>query len=407
MNDRILGALQRVGVQDSPVASLDHDQQFFALTAQTLLYQGSDSGTLHQVKLREISRIHSDHQGTLRVEAPSGTAITASLLGFDPNRVQRFFQTVRDTTARAKQLPASPLPTAPGSSGAKTFSPASPAPVAPAPGGPNLSPSNPAPASAAPKPAATPAPADPAPVSPVPSDPAKPIVIGDGPEAPRVVNLGAPPAGLGASASPAAAPAQPTPPKPELSKPEAVRPEPVRIEPIRVEASKPVSVSASPTFNQPRDAGTPKASTPAPSLPPTRLPVSTPVKPASPASSSPVTSSPIASNLVTSGPATSQTSDPVALPAPTTALERSLQSSSLVRSAQTVGGLSLTVRILSIVLVLGALGMGYFLWRQGRASQIPALWTVTMGIVTAVALNVLAEVLRLLSALGQAVATRD
>ena len=135
MNDRILGALQRVGIQDSPVASLDHDQQFFALTAQTLLYQGGDNGPLHQVKLREISRIHSDHQGTLRVEAPSGTAITASLLGFDPNRVQRFFQTVRDTTARAKQLPASPLPAAP-SEGTKTF--AAPTPL-------NLTPNSPAP----------------------------------------------------------------------------------------------------------------------------------------------------------------------------------------------------------------------------------------------------------------------
>lgn len=382
MNDRILGALQRVGIQDSPVASLDHDDQFFALTAQALLYQGETGGPLNQVKLREISRIHSDHQGTLRVEAPGGTAITASLLGFDPNRVQRFFQTVRDTTARAKQLPASPLPTAPASIEAKTFSPApstpapsTPTPVAPTPAAPgplNLSPVNPVP------------------VSPTPVSPVTPIVIADGPEAPRVVRVGAPPAGLPASpasanpasAGPAAAPTQPAPPRPELSKPEATR----------IEAAKPLSVSASPTFNQPRPAEAPKAATPAPSLPPTRLPVGTPVKPAGPAASTatvPTASSPNSPNMAA---------------APTTALERSLQSSSLIRSAQTVGGLSMTVRILSVVLILGALGMGYFLWRQGKASQIPALWTVTMGIVTAVALNVLAEVLKLLSALGQAVA---
>jgi len=56
------------------------------------------------------------------------------------------------------------------------------------------------------------------------------------------------------------------------------------------------------------------------------------------------------------------------------------------------------------VLVLGALGMGYVLWQQGKSSQIPALWTVTIGVVTAVALLVLAELLKLVSALGEAVA---
>ena len=79
------------------------------------------------------------------------------------------------------------------------------------------------------------------------------------------------------------------------------------------------------------------------------------------------------------------------------------ESGTLGQAASSLGGLATTVRVLAVVLVLGALGMGYFLWQQG-GNQIPALWTVTIGLVTAVALSVLAELLKFLATLGRAVA---
>lgn len=116
MNDRVLSALKGLGIEGAPVAALEREGAFFALLEGTLVYQ-DEQGT-RRVTLRDLTRIHSDQAGLLRVETPAGTALTASLLGFDPGRVQGFFAQVRDATARAKNLPASPLPT-PG--GPKTF----------------------------------------------------------------------------------------------------------------------------------------------------------------------------------------------------------------------------------------------------------------------------------------------
>ena len=234
MNDRILGALKAVGINDSPLASLDHEQQFFALTPTLLLYQAADPASpLKQVTLRDISRIHSDHQGTLRVETSGGTSITASLLGFDPNRVQRFFQTVRDTTARAKQQPTSPLP----SVGSKMFSPAPDELSVP-----------PAAASAQPlgmQPAQGPAVAGPIILG--KDEPAEPV-----PESgvPKVIKIGG---GTPGQASPQASSAQPTSAPASAPKPSA----------IRIEATPPVNVSApSPanaTFGKPPEAAKPSA----------------------------------------------------------------------------------------------------------------------------------------------------
>ena len=343
MNDRILGALQGAGIKEAPIASLDHEQQFFALTPQALFYQAADQSTpMQQVTLREISRIHSDHQGTLRVEASSGNGVTASLLGFDPNRVQRFFQTVRDTTARAKQQPSSPLPSA----GNKAFGTAPGSGSAPAPAGPA-------------KPAEQASPS----VRPhhLPSAPAADAPTGG----PRIIKIGEP-------QLPAAPPTSPT-PKPGLP---------------RIEGQSAISVTASSNLNSP-NSSSPTLSKAEPER--SADPPNWAQKPAKSAAAKPEGQRPSLSD---------QAADPSAAPT----LEHTLDTARLSRSAQTVGGLSLTVRVLAIVLVLGALGMGYFLWQQGKSSQIPALWTVSMGVVTSVALLVLAEVLKLLSALGQAVA---
>jgi hypothetical protein len=116
MNDRVQSALRSLGIEGTPVAALERGDAFFALLNDLLVYQ-DEQGT-RRVTLRDLTRIHSDQGGLLRVETPAGTALTASLLGFDPARVQPFFAQVRDATARAKNLPAAPLPT-PG--GLKTF----------------------------------------------------------------------------------------------------------------------------------------------------------------------------------------------------------------------------------------------------------------------------------------------
>ncbi len=348
MNDRILGALQGAGVKEAPIASLDHEQQFFALTPQALFYQAADQSTpMQQVTLREISRIHSDHQGTLRVEASSGNGVTASLLGFDPNRVQRFFQTVRDTTARAKQQPSSPLPSA----GNKAFGTAPGAGSAPATAGP-----------ATPADQASPS-APPASTSPLSAPAADAPASG-----PRIIKIGEP---------------QPAAPKPG---------------PPRIEGQSAISVTASSTLNSPTSSG---PSLTSPSLSGPKLSKAEPERPADPPNWAQHPAKSAAAKPEVQPPSLSdQAADPSATPT----LEGTLDTARLSRSAQTVGGLSLTVRVLAVVLVLGALGMGYFLWQQGKGSQIPALWTVSMGVVTSVALLVLAEVLKLLSALGHAVA---
>ncbi|WP_034384626.1 hypothetical protein [Deinococcus sp. YIM 77859] len=126
MTDRVQKALRDLGIEAPPIATLERDGAFFALLPELLLYQ--DGQGTRRVTLRDLTRIHSDQQGALRVETPAGTALTASLLGFDPGQVQAFFAQVRDATAQAKHLPAAPLPT-PG--GLKTFgSVPKPAPAA-------------------------------------------------------------------------------------------------------------------------------------------------------------------------------------------------------------------------------------------------------------------------------------
>ncbi|GAA5532878.1 hypothetical protein [Deinococcus aluminii] len=131
MNDRVLSALRGLGIGAAPLALLEREGAFFALLEGMLVYQ--DQNGTRRVTLRDLTRIHSDPDGLLRVETPAGTALTASLLGFDAGQVQAFFSQVRDATARAKNLPTGPLPT-PG--GHKTFGsvPKPVMPPAPSPG---------------------------------------------------------------------------------------------------------------------------------------------------------------------------------------------------------------------------------------------------------------------------------
>lgn len=111
MSNRAEKLLQASGIHESLISSLERGDTIFVLTSGTLVYQDS-SGT-RRVTLRDLTRIHSDQDGMLRVETPAGTALTATLLGFDPVDVQTFFGQVRDTTARVKQAPPAPVPPTP------------------------------------------------------------------------------------------------------------------------------------------------------------------------------------------------------------------------------------------------------------------------------------------------------
>lgn len=134
MNDRIYEALTKAGLSTSPLSILDHASTyanaFFALYDNELLYH--EAGRNSQVPLRDVTRIHSDREGVLRVETSERTAVTASLVGYDPGRVQAFFQQVRDVTARAKELPVVPLnPVKTAPAGLSSAAPAAPRPATP------------------------------------------------------------------------------------------------------------------------------------------------------------------------------------------------------------------------------------------------------------------------------------
>ncbi|WP_145999399.1 hypothetical protein [Deinococcus sp. UR1] len=195
-SERAVQALQTIGMTASPLTSLERDEALFVLTADTLLFQDGD-GT-RRVTLRDLTRIHSDQEGTLRVETPAGTALTASLLGFDPAQVQAFFGQVRDATAQAKERAAA--------QGAAQAAEVTPEPAAPTPQpAPTPAPEpTPVPTPApAPSPAPTPAPAPVhTPVS------AAPVVISSSGFSPsRTPDLTKSPASPRSEVAPAPAPA--------------------------------------------------------------------------------------------------------------------------------------------------------------------------------------------------------
>lgn len=92
--------LEELGIAGKPEAMLVRDGAFFVLVDDLLIYR--DEAKLRRISLRDLTRIHSDDTGVLRIETPVGVALSASLLGFDPDAVQPFFLRVRDATAYAK-----------------------------------------------------------------------------------------------------------------------------------------------------------------------------------------------------------------------------------------------------------------------------------------------------------------
>lgn len=201
MNDQLLTDLRAAGFDVRPTAILDKDGAFFALTEDQLIYLDAQGAA--SVELRDVTRIHSDQTGILRVETGHTTAVTAPLLGYEPARVQHFFGEVRHATARAKSLPPSPLPAESGSpwktgwSGAN--SPSSVTVLRPG---------------AAPVPAAPPA--EPMSAEPMPA----------GAEPAEAQDTETPVSGTSAPAPEFTSP-EPTPPEPTLSEP--TEPEPIRI----------------------------------------------------------------------------------------------------------------------------------------------------------------------------------
>lgn len=104
MSERALTLLRSASLNEPLVNSLEREDSLFVLTPHTLLYQ--DEMGARRVTLRDLTRIHSDQDGLLKIETPAGVAISASLLGFDVAAVQSFFSEVRNYTSQAKQTPA-------------------------------------------------------------------------------------------------------------------------------------------------------------------------------------------------------------------------------------------------------------------------------------------------------------
>lgn len=382
MSERSDQILKSSGLPDPSLAVLERGDALFVLTASTLLYH-DESGT-RRVTLRDLARIHSDQEGTLRVETPAGTALSASLVGFDPAEVQTFFRQVRDVTAQAKQGPAASVP----ASAAPAPAAAAPAAAAPAP---SASEARPAPATP-PAPAPSPAPAPtPAPSLAKPADPApaeRPQTV-TGPAFPAATKPAAtppPPPRRQASAAPAAQPtgsqsaggpspaSQPAAQKQGGQKPPA--PRPAAPQPSAAPASKsPGKAGAAPSSPLPVPSG------PAPVVVTAAVP--TPVAGAAPES-----------------PAAPETP---ALPVPTLTGTRA----DLLAQAGAVAGLGGRLRLLAVILMLAALGLAYFLYTAETPQPLNALWVIIAGGVGAVALTVLASLTRLLATMAQVVGARE
>jgi hypothetical protein len=385
MNDRIYQALTEAGLSTSPLSILDHASAyasaFFALYDTELVYH--EGGKNSRVPLRDVTRIHSDREGVLRVETSERTAVTASLLGYDPGRVQAFFQQVRDVTARAKELPVLPLNQARPE---PAFVPTS-APVSanlpsttqsstslPSAGMPGLSAYMPATTPStqnSPAPVFTPAvQAAPQPSSfqPLPK-PASAATVVAVPSSP-----GSAPAGNGALGGTAPLP----------TRRDAPRPEPVVI------SSMP-PVSDPPAFQERAGERNRQASRVA-------------VRTAEPPQLSP---SPAF------GPTGEDHTQGALVSVPAAVRESGASdgsSSELLRRADSVQGLARTVGLLAVVLGLAAIALAYFQWQatgSTTAGTLSAIWTLLAGGVGAVALLAFAEALRLLSALARSSLARS
>ncbi|WP_425147931.1 hypothetical protein [Deinococcus sp.] len=365
MNDQIVEILSQAGLSPTPLGVLDHAGQFFALYDDQLVYQAP--GQFSRVALPDVTRIHSDREGVLRVETSEKTAITASLIGYDPAQVRSFFQQVRDVTARAKEVPMAPK------TALKTEPALSPVVIPP-----------PAPASpAAAAPVATTAPSDPA-RTPAP-EPAAPSGARSAGSSPPVITspaaslpvnslpLNSQPVNVQPTSASAAAPSTPTSSASiPVILPPAAAPEPTpRPEPLVISSMPPLQES-------PRK--------------PTVVRIQTPDLP-------PVSTPPGSSASGTTGSEAGHASAPILMAPASHVMIRSISGRDLLlRRAEAVQGFSGTIRLLAIVLGLAALGLAYVQYQRSEA--LSAIWTLLTGGVGTVALLAFAEALRMLAALG-------
>ncbi|ULH16450.1 hypothetical protein MF271_07680 [Deinococcus sp. KNUC1210] len=350
MNDHTVEALTHAGLSPSPLGILEYANSFFALYADKLVY--GEETRLSTVGLPDVTRIHSDREGVLRVETSERTAITASLLGYDPGQVQQFFQQVRDVTARAKELPVMPLNRAAKSEPALSPVVATTLPPTPTPSMPAAPDSTPSRAPAA-----------------APSVP--PYSSGSSTSLPPVTPL----------VSSTSVPVVPSAamPRPDVGTAESpLRPEPLVISSMPAVHDIPPPRKSAPAVVRIQSGGTLG-------------------EPGSPVLSAALSSA--------------ATPDPVPTSAPSMApvpqiMGLSLTGRDLLRArAESVQRFSGSVRLLAIVLGLAALGLAIVQYRNDQT--ISAVWTLLTGGVGMVALLAFAEALRLLAALGTELGAGD
>ena len=424
MNDRILDALVAAGIDTSPLSLLDHasaqTSTFFALYDQELVYL--EGGKSNRVALRDVTRIHSDREGVLRVETSAHTAVTASLLGYDPGRVQTFFQQVRDVTARAKELPVLPLSSKPAesasSAGLPGFKPSASLSSTSMPG---VSAYTPALESVTVPPAAPvviapvaqpvsvqPVPVQSSPAQPTPADPtpAQPVATSQMPtpaqdavgENVPGVTLTAPPTPVtsGPSSSALPSPTVPAAPGAAFMPAGAIRAAVPRPEPVIISSMPPVS--ALPAFQERAGERNRQAIRAAP-VAEAAVSQSTGQLTRAQSTKTQVSEVRTAELQAAELPAMAHTQGPlVSAPATSAGQDAGLRSE-LLRRADSVRALASTVGLLAAVLGLAALALAFFQW-SGNAG-LSAIWTLLTGGVGTVALLAFAEALRLLSALAR------
>lgn len=390
MTDDSSAKLRAAGFEAPPQSTLSSDSGLFALGGEQLAYLGA--GGLQRVALREITRIHSDREGLLRVETLQGTSITASLIGFDPGAVQGFFNEVKVATNQAKNLPNSPQATPTGTSSWKSGWAVDPA-------------SRPAGEPAAPPtslpPAATPA---------SPPDATQTAPTGAQPERPQVEPLPVP----ATSAQPAAG-ATPAPSQPPASPPAAspARPTAAQAGPSRTAPPEPaededfeesVTVlprppeAAEPASATPVELGKPTPAATAPSRPEPSRPEPSRPEPSRPAA---VQATPVVISTAPS-PTPRVSAQPAPAPREVSAapVAGSAPAGELLQQAQAVARFAGTLRLLAVALGLAAVLVGVLRFRAG--DTIDGLWTLGSGVVGAFALLVFAQVAQLLAGMAGA-----
>lgn len=402
MSDRINTLLKAAGLTETSIGSLERGNAIFVLTPQTLLYQ-DDTGT-RRVTLRDLTRVHSDQEGTLRVETPAGTALTASLLGFDPVHVQGFFKQVRDATAKAKDpAPIAQAPTA-----------QAPAPTIPAPS--TSAPSTSAPSTSAsitPPPAAAPTSAHSAPTTPTATGPtippARPVQIpAQAPATPAATQPGLPPK---------------NPPKPvTVTNLENLPPIEESVTIISADGKRGERTVTQPlpdpvaAPNVPKDSAknakerltitpeTHRASPATVTIPPVASAASATAK--EPANPLPKTTAVTQTAPAQTMPNQGDVVNPAPVMPPPTAAGRVPQSAvgvlaALAAQAENVNAWIGRLRFLGVFMLLAALALAYLLFNEGQG--LSAVWTLIAGGLSSIALMALADLTKLLVGLSRAV----